>query len=92
MIVSIYVILPAIETHVVLITIILAAGAGVGVGAAAGNDVDRASGGIVDGEIGGGLAVDVDGACVVQELMGTVWVATALKLGVELIERNHFCE
>lgn len=86
MIVSIYVLLPAIETHVVLTAMIPVAAA------AAGDDVDGASGGIVDGEIGGCLAVNEYGAGVVEELMGAVWVAAALKLGVELIERNHFCE
>lgn len=59
MIIRIYVLLPAIESHIVLTTIIPAAGAG------AGDDVDGASGGIVDGEIRGGLAVNVDGAGVV---------------------------
>lgn len=71
--------LPAIETHVVLITIIPGADAA----AAAGDDVDGASGGIVDGEIRGGLVANVDGAG------GAVWVATELKLGVEW---NYFCE
>lgn len=61
MIIRIYVLLPAIESHIVLTTIIPAAAAA----AAAGDDVDDASGGIVDGEIRGGLAVNVDGAGVV---------------------------
>lgn len=43
MIMRTYVLLPAIETHMVLVTIIPAAGA------AAGDDVDGASGGIIDG-------------------------------------------
>lgn len=60
-IIRIYMLLPAIKTHVVLITIIPAPTAA----AAAGDDVDGASGGIVDGEIRGGLAVNVDGAGVV---------------------------
>ena len=61
MIIRIYVLLPAIETHVVLITIIPATAAP----AAAGDNVDGTSGGIVDGEVWGGLAVNVDGAGVV---------------------------
>ena len=89
MLIRIYVLLPAIETHVVLITMIPAAAATAP--AATGNDVDGASGGIVDGEIRSGLSVNVDGAGVVQELMGAVWVATALK-PIELIEWDHFCE
>ena len=56
-----YVLLPAIERRFVLITIIPATAAGAGIG----DDVDGTSGGIVDGEIGGGLAVKVDGAGVV---------------------------
>lgn len=63
MIIRIYVLLPAIESHIVLTTIIPAAAAAAT--AAAGDDVDGASGGIVDGEIRGGLAVNVDGAGVV---------------------------
>lgn len=63
MIMRIYVLLPGIETHIVLITIIPAAGASAA--AAAGDDVNDASGGIVDGEIRGDLAVNVDGAGVV---------------------------
>ena len=62
MIVRTYVLLPAIEAHVVLTTIIPAAGTGIG---ATGDDVDGASVGIVDGEIRGGFAVNVDGAGVV---------------------------
>lgn len=54
-----YVLLPAIEPHLMLITIMPAAAA------AAGDDVDDASGGIVDGDIRVGLAVKVDGAGVV---------------------------
>lgn len=66
MIISIYMLQPAIETHVVLITIIPAAAAAVAAAAAAaGDDVDGASRGIVDGEIRGDLAVNVDGAGVV---------------------------
>lgn len=65
MIIRTYVLLPAIEAHVVLTTIIPAAGAGTGATAGAGDDVDGASVGIVDGEIRGGLAVNVDGAGVV---------------------------
>ena len=64
MIIGIYVLPPAIETHIVLITIISAAAAGA-TGAAAGDDIDGASTGIVDGEIRGGLAVNVDRAGVV---------------------------
>ncbi|KAG7006993.1 hypothetical protein G7Y79_00012g033290 [Physcia stellaris] len=67
MIVSSYVLLPAIEPHVVLTAMIPAA--------AAGDDADGAS----RGEIRGCLAVDEYGAGVVEELMGAV----ALKLGVE---------
>lgn len=63
MIIRIYVLLPAIESHIVLTTIIPAAAAAAAT--AAGDDVDGASGGIVDGEIRGGLAVNVDGAGVV---------------------------
>ena len=63
MIIGIYVLPPAIEAHVVLITVISAAAAGAA--AAAGDDIDGASMGIVDGEIRGGLAVNVDGAGVV---------------------------
>lgn len=55
MTIRIYVLLPAVERHIVLTTII----------AGAGDDVDGASRGIVDGEIRGGLAVNVDGAGVV---------------------------
>ena len=64
MIIRTYMLRPAIETHVVLITIIPAADdtADGAAAAAAGNDVDGASGGIVDGEMGRGLAVHVDGA------------------------------
>ena len=65
MIIRIYVLLPAIETHVVLITIIPVPNAAAAGASAAGDDVDGASGGIVDGEIRGGLAVNVDGAGVV---------------------------
>ena len=61
MIIRAYVLLPAIERHVVLITIIPATAAGAGTG----DDVDGTSGGIVDGDIRGGLAVKVDGAGVV---------------------------
>lgn len=60
-----YMLLPAIERHVVLITIIFATAAGAGAGAGTGDKVDGASGGIVDGDIRGGLAVKVDGAGVV---------------------------
>lgn len=63
MIMRIYVLLPGIETHIVLITIIPATAASAA--AAAGDDVNDASGGIVDGEIRGDLAVNVDGAGVV---------------------------
>ena len=63
MIIRIYVLLPAIESHIVLTTILPAAA--VAAAAAAGDDVDGASGGIVDGEIRGGLEVNVDGAGVV---------------------------
>lgn len=65
MIIRIYVLLPAIESHIVLTTIIPAATAAATAAAAAGDDVDGASGGIVDGEIRGSLAVNVDGAGVV---------------------------
>ena len=64
MIIGTYVVSPAIEAHVVLITVISAAAAGA-TGAAARDDVDGASRGIVDGEIRGGLTVNVDGAGVV---------------------------
>lgn len=67
MLIRINVLMPAIETHIVLITIIPAAAADPAATAAVavGDDVDVASGGIVDGEIRGGLAVNVDGAGVV---------------------------
>ena len=71
MIIRTYMLRPATETHFVPVTKIPAAdgaGAGAGAGAtatAAGNDVDGASGGIVDGETGRGLAVHVDGAGIV---------------------------
>ena len=61
MIIRAYVLLPAIKRHVVLITMIPATAAGAGTG----DDVDGTSGGIVDGDIRGGLAVKVDGAGVV---------------------------
>lgn len=59
MVVSIYMLLPAIETHVVLTTVIPAA-------ATASDDIDGASGRIVDSKVRGSLAVNVDGADVVQ--------------------------
>ena len=88
MIIPIYMLLPAIERHVVLITIIPATAAAAG-GAGTGDDVDGTSRGVVDGDIGGGLAIEVDGAGVVEELLGAV--ATALKLPGELVEGDHFC-
>lgn len=60
MIIRIYMLLPAIETQIVVTTIITAAGAAAG--GAAGGDVDGASWGIVDGEIRGSLVANVDGA------------------------------
>ena len=63
MIIRPYVLLPAIETDVVLITIIPATATAAA--AAAGDDVDGTARGIVDGKIRGGLAVNVDGAGVV---------------------------
>ena len=63
-----YVLMPAIENHVVLIAIIPAtAGAAAAAAAAAalGDDIDGTAGGIVDGEVRGGLAVNIDGAGVV---------------------------
>ena len=88
MCIKIDMLLPAIETYVVLITIIPAAGTGV----AASVDVDGASGGIVDGDFRGSLTVNVDGASVVYELRGAVWVASGLKLEVRCKKRNHLCE
>ena len=60
----VYVLLPAIENHVVLIAMIPATAAAAAA-AALGDDVDGTSGGIVDGEVRGGLAVNIDGAGVV---------------------------
>ena len=62
MVIRAYVLRPAIERHVVLIAIIPATAAA---GAGTGDDVDGTSGGIVDGDTRGGLAVKVDGAGVV---------------------------
>ena len=64
MIISIYMLLPAIETHVVLITVIPAATVTAATTTAS-DDVDGASRRIVDSEVRGSLAVNVDGAGVV---------------------------
>ena len=60
----VYVLLPAIENHVVLIAMIPVTAAAAAA-AALGDDVDGTSGGIVDSEIRGGLTVNIDGAGVV---------------------------
>ena len=87
MVIRVDMLLPAIETHTVLIAVVPAAA----LAAVAGDDIDGAAWGIVDGEIGGGLAVNVDGAGVVEELMGAIWVALLLlKLRVELADGNQF--
>lgn len=91
MVISIYMLLPAIEGHVVLTAMIPATTTATTAGAS--DDVDGAAGGIVDGEIRGRLAVHEDGAGVVEQLVSAVGVAPALlELGVELVEGDHFCE
>ena len=75
-----------------LITVVPAPAPALGAGGV-GNDVDGAAWGVVDGEIGSSFAVDVDGAGVVEELVGLggVWVALLLlKLRIELADGNHF--
>ena len=80
-----YMLPPAIKPNIVLRANVFAA---LVAAAAASDDVDRAAGGVVDGEVWGGFTVDVEGACVVEELVG---LAVGLELVGEKGDGDHFC-